>query len=112
MQGYNGSQCWDTAFACQAIAEAGLADAAPLALRRSYAYFERTQILSTPTSQVLRMVVRPAPHPPARPPAPGVRVVPPARARCPHAPQPAHSHPPWAIAKPAALELAPLAAPP
>jgi len=51
MQGYNGSQCWDTAFAMQAIAESGLADEFPLPLRRAYSYFERTQILSTSVSQ-------------------------------------------------------------
>jgi len=50
VQGYNGSQCWDTAFACQAIAESGLGDEFPLPLRRAYAYFERTQILSTEVS--------------------------------------------------------------
>jgi squalene cyclase len=49
-QGYNGSQCWDTAFACQAIAESGLGDEFPLPLRRAYAFLERTQILSTEVS--------------------------------------------------------------
>ena len=51
MQGYNGSQCWDTSFAVQAMVESGLADAFPLPLRRAYSYLEKTQILSTPTSQ-------------------------------------------------------------
>jgi len=51
MQGYNGSQCWDTSFAIQAMAEAGLADEFPEMTRKAYAYFERTQILSTEVSQ-------------------------------------------------------------
>ncbi len=50
MQGYNGSQCWDTSFAVQAVIEAGLADEFPELCARTYAYLERTQILSTPTS--------------------------------------------------------------
>lgn len=44
MQGYNGSQCWDTAFAIQAIAESGLAQHYPDCLRKAYSYFDRTQI--------------------------------------------------------------------
>jgi squalene cyclase len=51
MSGYNGSQCWDTAFAAQACVEAGLGNEFPLAMRRAYGYFERTQILSTSASQ-------------------------------------------------------------
>lgn len=30
MQGYNGSQCWDTSFAIQAVWECGLLDAFPV----------------------------------------------------------------------------------
>jgi cycloartenol synthase len=30
MQGYNGSQCWDTSFAIQAVWECGLLDEFPL----------------------------------------------------------------------------------
>ena len=51
MQGYNGSQCWDTSFALQAIVEAGLADEFPELSRKAYRYFERTQILSTKVSR-------------------------------------------------------------
>ena len=29
MQGYNGSQCWDTSFAIQAVVEAGIGDQFP-----------------------------------------------------------------------------------
>ena len=47
MQGYNGSQCWDTSFAAQAVVEAGLADEFPQLARGAYSFFERTQILST-----------------------------------------------------------------
>mmetsp|Transcript_24283 Transcript_24283/g.36687 ORF Transcript_24283/g.36687 Transcript_24283/m.36687 type:complete len:945 (+) Transcript_24283:51-2885(+) len=51
MQGYSGSQCWDTSFAIQAYEEAGLLDEYPLVTGRAWAFFERTQILSTKTSQ-------------------------------------------------------------
>uniref|UniRef100_A0A448YVA5 Terpene cyclase/mutase family member n=1 Tax=Pseudo-nitzschia multistriata TaxID=183589 RepID=A0A448YVA5_9STRA len=51
MQGYNGSQCWDTSFAIQAMWEAGLLDEFPELTRKVWGYFERTQILSTEVSQ-------------------------------------------------------------
>eukprot|EP00804_Cyclotella_cryptica_P024609 CCRYP_001611-RB/>CCRYP_001611-RB protein AED:0.13 eAED:0.13 QI:278/1/1/1/0.75/0.55/9/2146/915 len=51
MQGYNGSQCWDTSFAIQAVFECGLLDHFPLLSTKVWAYLERTQILSTETSQ-------------------------------------------------------------
>jgi hypothetical protein len=51
MAGYNGSQCWDTSFAAQACVEAGLGNEFPLTLRRTFQYFEKTQILSTNASQ-------------------------------------------------------------
>lgn len=44
MQGYNGSQCWDTAFATQAIVESGLGPHFKDCLTKSYIYFNRTQI--------------------------------------------------------------------
>ena len=45
MQGYNGSQCWDTSFAAvQAIAEGGLAEHFPESARKVYSYLDRTQI--------------------------------------------------------------------
>lgn len=51
MQGYNGSQCWDTSFAIQAVWECGLLDEFPILSSKIWAYLERTQILSTETSQ-------------------------------------------------------------
>jgi len=44
MQGYNGSQCWDTSFAIQGIVEAGLDAEFPDMVRRVYSYLDRTQI--------------------------------------------------------------------
>jgi squalene/oxidosqualene cyclase-like protein len=51
MKGYNGSQCWDTSFAIQAIYEAGLLDEFPTVSEKVWSYFERCQILSTEVSQ-------------------------------------------------------------
>jgi len=51
MQGYNGSSCWDTSFAIQAIAEAQLLDDFPDLSTKVWSYLEKSQILSTPTSQ-------------------------------------------------------------
>mmetsp|Transcript_2478 Transcript_2478/g.5975 ORF Transcript_2478/g.5975 Transcript_2478/m.5975 type:complete len:892 (-) Transcript_2478:224-2899(-) len=51
MQGYNGSQCWDTSFAIQAVLESGLAPEFPWLCEKVYTYLERTQILSTPASK-------------------------------------------------------------
>jgi len=51
MQGYNGSQGWDTSFALQAFAEADLASEFQEMSCRAYSYLERTQILSTPASK-------------------------------------------------------------
>ncbi|KAG7348086.1 S-2,3-epoxysqualene cyclase [Nitzschia inconspicua] len=51
MQGYNGSQCWDSAFCIQALYEADLLDEFPELTRKAWSYFERTQILSTEVSQ-------------------------------------------------------------
>ena len=44
MQGYNGSQCWDTSFAVQAIVEGGLTGYFPECSRKVYKYLDRTQI--------------------------------------------------------------------
>eukprot|EP01037_Dinobryon_pediforme_P018298 gene18298-18560_t len=44
MQGYNGSQCWDTSFAVQAIVEGGLAEKFPDCAKKVYSYLKRTQI--------------------------------------------------------------------
>merc|ERR1719356_354473 len=51
MQGYNGSQCWDTSFAIQAVWECGVLEEFPVLSSKVWAYLERTQILSTDTSQ-------------------------------------------------------------
>ena len=53
MQGYNGSQCWDASFATQAIAESDLGDDPRFrdCAKKAWSYLERTQILSTETSQ-------------------------------------------------------------
>ena len=51
MQGYNGSQCWDTSFAIQAMAEAGVLDDFPDVAKKVWSYLERTQILSTDMSR-------------------------------------------------------------
>jgi len=51
MQGYNGSQCWDTSFAIQAISECNMLDEFPQVSEKVWSYLERTQILSTETSQ-------------------------------------------------------------
>ena len=51
MQGYNGSQCWDTSFAARAIAEANLAEAFPQTVKNMWSFLERTQILSTEVSR-------------------------------------------------------------
>jgi hypothetical protein len=51
MKGYNGSQCWDTSFAVQAIYEADLLETFPQVTSKVWSYLERCQILSTPTSQ-------------------------------------------------------------
>ena len=44
MQGYNGSQCWDTSFAVQAIVEGGFIEMFPECSRKVYDYMDRTQI--------------------------------------------------------------------
>ena len=51
MKGYNGSQCWDTSFAIQAVLEADLLDEFPVMSRKVWEYLERCQILSTETSR-------------------------------------------------------------
>lgn len=44
MQGYNGSQCWDTSFAVRAMVEAGISHKFPDCARKIYSYLDRTQI--------------------------------------------------------------------
>tara|TARA_B100000795_G_scaffold268029_1_gene254123 strand:+ start:1081 stop:1539 length:459 start_codon:yes stop_codon:yes gene_type:complete len=51
MQGYNGSQCWDTSFAARAICEAGLASSFSSTVLDMWSFLEKTQILSTNTSK-------------------------------------------------------------
>lgn len=45
MNGYNGSQLWDTAFAMQAIMEGGLEEQHPHAITQAYSFIEQTQVL-------------------------------------------------------------------
>ncbi|KAI3426296.1 hypothetical protein D9Q98_008669 [Chlorella vulgaris] len=45
MQGYNGSQLWDTAFAAQAIVATGLVDRFSECLKRAHSYLEQTQVV-------------------------------------------------------------------
>ena len=51
MHGYNGSQCWDTSFAIQAISECHLLDEFPDLSKKVWSYLECTLILSTGISQ-------------------------------------------------------------
>ena len=44
MQGYNGSQCWDTCFTVQAMIDADLVETFPDCVRKVYSYLDRTQI--------------------------------------------------------------------
>jgi squalene/oxidosqualene cyclase-like protein len=44
MQGYNGSQCWDTSFTAQAVLESKISQHFPLMVQKMYSYFNRTQI--------------------------------------------------------------------
>ena len=46
MQGYNGSQLWDTAFAVQAISHTGLEKEFAQCLRRAHQYIDATQVRS------------------------------------------------------------------
>ena len=46
MQGYNGSQLWDTAFAVQAVVDAGMAAEFPGVLERAGAYLEASQVVT------------------------------------------------------------------
>jgi len=49
MQGYNGSQCWDTSFLAQALVESpAFCRTYRGCARKALAYLEKTQILSTP----------------------------------------------------------------
>jgi len=44
MQGYNGSQLWDTAFAAQAIVQSGMAEEFKTFLKRAHHYFDIAQV--------------------------------------------------------------------
>jgi len=61
MQGYNGSQLWDTTFAVQAIAATGLAAEATGCLRRAGAYIDATQVVGIGAAPCLPGRRRPAP---------------------------------------------------
>ena len=43
MQGYSGSQLWDTAFAVQAVLSTGLAPEYSQCLQRAHAFIDRSQ---------------------------------------------------------------------
>jgi squalene cyclase len=51
MQGYNGSQGWDTSFALQAFSASGMCDEFPEMVAKAYAYLDRTQILCSKASR-------------------------------------------------------------
>lgn len=44
LQGYNGSQLWDTSFAVQAMLDSGLVDVAGTALKKAHSYIEQSQV--------------------------------------------------------------------
>ena len=44
MQGYNGSQCWDTSFCAQAIVEGDMVDHFPQVVENVYVFLDRVQI--------------------------------------------------------------------
>jgi hypothetical protein len=46
MQGYNGSQLWDTAFAVQALASTGMAKEFADCLKKAHSYIDATQVPS------------------------------------------------------------------
>ena len=46
MQGYNGSQLWDTAFAVQAIISTNIAEEYGQTLRKAHEYIKDSQVLS------------------------------------------------------------------
>eukprot|EP00879_Flechtneria_rotunda_P014928 GHRR01015598.1.p1 GENE.GHRR01015598.1~~GHRR01015598.1.p1 ORF type:complete len:610 (+),score=118.28 GHRR01015598.1:42-1871(+) len=61
MQGYNGSQLWDTAFAAQAMLDTGLTDMAGQALRKAHSYVEQSQVVQEadpPLSKYYRHISR------------------------------------------------------
>ena len=51
MQGYNGSQCWDTSFYAQALVESRLAGVWGEAAEKIYAFLDDTQIYCTPEAR-------------------------------------------------------------
>jgi hypothetical protein len=53
MQGYNGSQCWDTSFAVQAIVEGDMVDQFPECSRKIYSYLQKTQIKDNEVQKTL-----------------------------------------------------------
>ena len=59
MQGYNGSQLWDTAFAVQAISHTGLEKEFAQSLRRAHQYIDGTQVRSRGAAYLMQ-TVRPA----------------------------------------------------
>lgn len=49
MQGYNGSQLWDTAFAVQAVLATGLASEYSHCLQRAHSFIDHSQARVEPT---------------------------------------------------------------
>lgn len=62
MQGYNGSQLWDTSFAVQAITAAGLAHEFKDCLRKAHSYIDASQVASSLSCHACT----PPPPPPSR----------------------------------------------
>ncbi len=53
MNGYNGSQCWDTSFAIQAVLEGGFASEFPELCKKTLRYLNDTQIRNDEASTSL-----------------------------------------------------------
>uniref|UniRef100_A0A383VVZ0 Squalene cyclase C-terminal domain-containing protein n=1 Tax=Tetradesmus obliquus TaxID=3088 RepID=A0A383VVZ0_TETOB len=61
MQGYNGSQLWDTSFAVQAMLDSGLTDVAGGPLKKAHSYIEQSQVVTEaapPLSRYYRHISR------------------------------------------------------
>ena len=64
MQGYNGSQLWDTTFAVQAICATGLAAEFPDCLRKAQHYVDVTQVSMPWSHHRFQQSYNRAQHPP------------------------------------------------
>lgn len=52
LQGYNGSQLWDTAFAVQAIVSTKLGEEFAPTLRKAHTYIKKSQVNLTPSLNI------------------------------------------------------------